>query len=54
MDIWCQEMNNNKHAETLPTRLPTMEGQQKETQYLKWHMDTTGKKLWSGKNDEIS
>ena len=39
---------------TLPTRLPPMEGQQKKIEYPGWHKNTTGKKLWSGENDEVS
>ena len=31
-----------------------MEGQQKETQYLGWNKDTTGKVLWSEEEDEVS
>ena len=37
----------------MPTRLPPMEGQQKEIQYPGWHKDTTRKGLWSGKDDEV-
>ena len=46
--MWKPETNNK----TLPTRLPLMEEQQKETQYPGWHKDTTGKGLWSKKDNE--
>ena len=41
---------NNK---TLPKRLPSIERQQKETQYPGWYKDTKGKELWSGEDDEV-
>ena len=31
-----------------------MEGQQKKIQYSEWYKKTTGKRLWSGKDKEIS
>ena len=34
----------------MPTRLPLMEGQKKETQYPEWHKDTAGKGLWGGED----
>ena len=37
----------------MPTRLPPTEGQQKETQYLRWHKDTSRKGLWSEEDDKI-
>ena len=46
----CGNHENNK---TLPTRLPSIEGQQKETQYPGWHKGTTRKRLWSGEDNEI-
>ena len=63
-DIWWQKIFNNQHAKcrmlkpetdnkTLPTRLPPIEGQQKETQCLGWHKDTTGKGLWSGEDNRV-
>ena len=36
----------------MPTKLPPMEGQQKETQYPGWYKDTTGEGLWSGEDDK--
>ena len=41
---------NNK---TLPTRMPPIIGQQKQTQYPGRHKDTSGKWLWSGEDNEI-
>ena len=48
--MWKPETDNR----ILPTRLPPIEGQQKETQDLRWHKDATGKVLWIGEDNELS
>ena len=37
----------------MPTRLSSIERQQKKTQYPGWHQDTLKKRLWIGKGDEV-
>ena len=45
----CKAETDNK---TLPTSLPPIERQQKETQYPEWHKDNTEKGLWGRENNE--
>ena len=45
--MWKPKTNNK----TRPTRLPPMDGQQKQTQYPGWHKDTTKKGLWGGEDN---
>ena len=47
--MWKLEADNR----TLPTRLPSVEGQQKETQCPGWHKDTTARRLWSEEDNEF-
>ena len=43
----------NTNNKSLPTRLPPMEGQEKEIQYPGWHKDTTQKGLWIGEDEVL-
>ena len=49
MDTWWPETN----TQTLPTRLPPMERQQKEPQYPGWHKNTTKKGMWNEDDNEV-
>ena len=47
--MWKSKSNNK----TLPTKLPPMDEQQKETQYLGWHKDTARKGMWSEEDIKV-
>ena len=51
--LFLQYVETRDWQWNIPTKLPQMEGQQKETQYPRWHKDTTGKGLWSGEDNEF-
>ena len=50
----CSMRKPEPNSKTLPTKLPLMEGQQKETQYPRCNKETTRKGLLSREDGEVS